>query len=87
MHTPPASITTDQLVWCFIRWCRRHNVSRFVGPTDPTNLLTLCRRHHRMKHQTSWQVVMDAGGVCTWTDPFGQQFTTHPVNHHDTLAA
>ena len=58
-----------------------------LGPTDPTNLLTLCRRHHRMKHQTSWQVVMDAGGVCTWTDPFGQQFTTHPVNHHDTLAA
>jgi len=32
-------------------------------------------------------VVMDAGGVCTWTDPFGQQFATHPVNHHDTLAA
>ena len=40
-----------------------------------------------MKHQTSWSVVMDAGGVCTWTDPFGQQFVTHPVNHHDTLAA
>ena len=30
---------------------------------------------------------MDAGGVCTWTDPFGQQFITYPVNHHDTLAA
>ena len=58
-----------------------------LGPTDPTNLVTLCRRHHRMKHQTSWSVVMDAGAVCTWTDPFGQQFITHPVNHHDTLAA
>ena len=58
-----------------------------LGPTDPPNLLTLCRRHHRMKHTTRWQVVMDAGGVCTWTDPFGQRFTTHPVNHHDTLAA
>jgi hypothetical protein len=30
---------------------------------------------------------MDAGGVCIWTDPFGQRFATHPVNHHDTLAA
>ena len=57
------------------------------GPTDPTNLLTLCRRHHRMKHQTRWSVVMDAGGTATWTDPFGQEFITHPVNHHDTLVA
>jgi hypothetical protein len=58
-----------------------------LGRTVGSNLLTLCRRHHRMKHTTRWQVVMDAGGVCTWTDPFGQQFATHPVNHHDTLAA
>ena len=30
------------------------------GPTDPTNLLTLVRRHHRMKHRTGWPVAMDA---------------------------
>ena len=48
-----------------------------LGRTVGSNLLTLCRRHHRMKHTTRWQVVMDAGGVCTWTDPFGQQFA-HP---------
>ena len=58
-----------------------------LGPTDPTNLLTLCRRHHRMKHRTRWSVVMDAGGTATWTDPFGQKYITHPVNHHDTMVA
>ena len=57
------------------------------GPTDPTNLLTLCRRHHRMKHRTRWRVSMARDGVVTWTDPFGQEFITHPVNHHDTLVA
>jgi len=70
------------------RYCDLDHVIPWpLGRTVGSNLLTLCRRHHRMKHQTSWSVVMDAGGVCTWTDPFGQQFTTHPVNHHDTLAA
>ena len=64
-----------------------HVVPWPLGGTVGSNLLTLCRRHHRMKHTTRWQVVMDAGGVCTWADPFGQQFATHPVNHHDTLAA
>ena len=64
-----------------------HVVSWPIGKTEPPNLLTLCRRHHRMKHQTRWRVVMTRDGVCTWTDPFGQDFITHPVNHHDTLAA
>ena len=30
---------------------------------------------------------MTRDGVATWTDPFGQEFITHPVNHHDALAA
>jgi hypothetical protein len=57
-----------------------------LGPTDPTNLLTLCRRHHRMKHQTRWSVLMDAGGTATWTDPFGQEFITHPIDHSQLAA-
>ena len=40
-----------------------------------------------MKHTHRWPVAVDAGGVCTWTDPFGQQFATYPVNHSDALAA
>jgi hypothetical protein len=30
---------------------------------------------------------MTREGACTWTDPFGQEFITHPVNHHETLVA
>jgi hypothetical protein len=52
-----------------------------LGQTEPPNLLTLCRRHHRMKHQTRWHVVMTREGACTWTDPFGQDYITHPVGH------
>jgi hypothetical protein len=48
--------------------------------------LTLCRRHHRMKHRTRWRVVMDAGGTATWTDPFGQEFITHPIDHSQLAA-
>jgi Domain of unknown function (DUF222) len=70
------------------RFCDLDHVTPWpLGPTDPTNLLTLCRRHHRMKHRTRWQVVMTRKGACTWTDPFGQEFITHPVNHHETLVA
>ena len=70
------------------RFCDLDHVNPWPsGPTDPTNLLTLCRRHHRMKHRTRWQVSMTRDGVATWTDPFGQEFITHPVNHHDALAA
>ena len=57
------------------------------GPTDPTNLLTLCRRHHRMKHRTRWWVSMDARRRGHLDRPVRQEFITHPVNHHDTLVA
>ena len=42
------------------------------GPTDPTNLLTLCRRHHRMKHRTRWQVSMTRDGVAPGPTPSGR---------------
>jgi hypothetical protein len=39
-----------------------------------------------MKHRTRWRVVMDAGGTATWTDPFGQEFITHPIDHSQLAA-
>ena len=62
----------------------RHRVAG--RPDEGRNLLTLCRRHHRMKHQTRWRVVMTRDGVCTWTDPFGQEYTTRPVDRFQLAA-
>ncbi|HYN68567.1 MAG TPA: hypothetical protein VES93_16920 [Ornithinibacter sp.] len=50
------------------------------GPTHDTNLLTLCRRHHRIKQRPGWNATLAADGVATWTDPTGRVRTTHPAD-------
>ncbi|TWE10071.1 HNH endonuclease signature motif containing protein [Rudaeicoccus suwonensis] len=51
-----------------------------TGPTTPANLQCLCRHHHRVKHQTRWQVTMTTDGVCTWTSPSGRRYLTRPAD-------
>jgi len=29
---------------------------------------------------------MTPDGECTWTDPHGRQYATHPINHHELAA-
>ncbi|MFD6178417.1 MULTISPECIES: HNH endonuclease signature motif containing protein, partial [unclassified Isoptericola] len=64
------------------------------GTTNANNLAALCRRHHVLKHQTTWQVRQtdptkpvdertrpeptDWGGTLEWTSPTGRRHTTHP---------
>jgi Domain of unknown function (DUF222)/HNH endonuclease len=46
--------------------CHGHHVIHWAngGPTDLSNLVLLCRRHHWMVHEGDWQLVrMDDGGV------------------------
>ena len=50
------------------------------GPTATENLANLCRRHHTLKHQTSWTVVQRHGGVLEWTSPTGSTYTDRPVS-------
>ena len=59
------------------------------GPTRDTNLLSLCRRHHRIKQRPRWTVALAPDGVATWTDPTGRVRTTHPANalHTSVLPA
>jgi hypothetical protein len=47
-----------------------------TGPTAAANLATLCRHHHRLKHQTGWQVEADDPTTLTWTSPTGHRYTT-----------
>ncbi|TWE12832.1 HNH endonuclease signature motif containing protein [Rudaeicoccus suwonensis] len=51
-----------------------------AGATTPANLQSLCRHHHRVKHQTRWQVTMTTDGVCTWTSPSGRRYLTQPAD-------
>lgn len=63
-----------------------HVVAWPAGPTDRTNLMSLCRRHHRTKQQPGWRVAMDADAVVTWTNPLGHSFTTYPVDHRQAVS-
>ena len=56
------------------------------GPTAIWNLVALCKHHHRVKHNAGWALTMTPDGECTWTDPFGRQYATHPANHHQMAA-
>ena len=51
-----------------------------TGPTADTNLICLCRRHHRVKQRPRWRVTLAADGTLTWTDPTGRVRTTAPAD-------
>ena len=56
------------------------------GPTAIWNLAALCKHHHRVKHDAGWTLTITSDGKCTWTDPHGRQYATHPINHHQMAA-
>ncbi|MGY2702971.1 HNH endonuclease signature motif containing protein [Nocardioides sp. HB32] len=45
------------------------------GPTCPSNLAPLCRRHHRAKTRRRWRYRRDPDGTYTWTGPHDRRFT------------
>lgn len=48
------------------------------GLTELTNLATLCRRHHLLKHHGGWKPTLASDGVLTWHTPDGRTYTTVP---------
>ncbi|GAB3258355.1 hypothetical protein GCM10027425_19760 [Alteromonas gracilis] len=48
------------------------------GPTSPSNLAPLCRRHHRLKTHTAWHYDAIAPGTYRWTSPLGHQWRRDP---------
>ncbi|EAP98409.1 hypothetical protein JNB_15633 [Janibacter sp. HTCC2649] len=58
-----------------------------VGPTTPSNLMCLCRRHHQIKQRDGWSVKLHPDGTVTWSDPTGLQRTTWPVDHLHLITA
>jgi hypothetical protein len=68
-HTPAARCDLD------------HVVPHPLGPTEHTNLIALCRTHHRFKHHSRWIPTLHPGGTVTWAAPDGRAWTTHPAPH------
>ena len=50
------------------------------GATTASNLICLCRRHHRIKQRAGWSVRLAVDGECSWTDPIGRRSTTSAVD-------
>jgi hypothetical protein len=62
-----------------LRFCDLDHVIAWpTGATVTSNLIALCRRHHRIKQTHGWTVHLDPDGTTTWTDPTGRIRTTHP---------
>lgn len=51
------------------------------GETNVTNIASLCRKHHMVKHHTDWNYTMDDDGVLTWVSPSGRTTLNNPANH------
>lgn len=59
---------------------RDHDDPAAGGPTCVSNLVCLCRRHHRLKtHAPGWVFAMDADGTLRVTPPGGPTRTTRPA--------
>jgi hypothetical protein len=68
------------------RFCDLDHVRPWpTGRTAARNLLTLCRRHHRIKQRPGWRLHLAPDGTATWTDPTGRQRTTTPLNALQSL--
>jgi hypothetical protein len=69
------------------RWCDGHHIRwwSFGGNTDLTNLVLLCRRHHRLIHHSDWDVKLVGGRPMfyppTWVDP-KREGIRNTVHHH-----
>lgn len=48
--------------------------------TDHDNLAHLCRKHHRLKHQSRWRVGQLGEGVLRWVSPLGREYTSNPAH-------
>ena len=57
------------------------------GRTESAHLAALCRRHHRLKHESGWRVAPERGGVMRWTSPAGQVLRTWPERPFVPVAA
>jgi hypothetical protein len=49
------------------------------GLTRHDNLAHLCRKHHRLKHETGWRMSQQPGGDIRWVSPAGREYVSTPA--------
>ena len=80
-----AMYATCAIPGCVVRsrHCQPHHVWwwRHGGPTDLSNLLPLCSRHHHAVHEGGWQLVVHPDRSLTITYPDQTTHTTGPPAH------
>jgi hypothetical protein len=54
-----------------VAWCDAHHLRHWLhgGPTDPGNLVLLCRAHHHAVHEGGWRLHRQPNGEFTATPP------------------
>ena len=53
------------------------------GETSNTNLVPLCRHHHRLKTHAGWTYTTIEPGVHLWRSPYGEQYLRDPTGTTD----
>ena len=51
---------------------------RFLGETNLDNLISLCKRHHRLVHHDGWQILGDPNGPVEFIRPNGNVYLARP---------
>ena len=66
---------------CAARRCDAHHIEHWAddGETALSNLVLLCRRHHRAVHEDGFRPQMDAGGGMTFLRPDGRPLPEAPA--------
>ncbi len=89
------SVTLQRFVRCRDLTCRfpgcdapaevcdiDHAIAHPRGPTHPSNLRCLCRKHHLLRTfwigEEGWSDKQFPDGTIVWTAPTGHTYTTHP---------
>ena len=59
---------------CHGRFCQAHHIRHWAhgGPTTLSNLVLLCRRHHRAVHEEGYGVERMSDGELRFRDPYGR---------------
>ena len=65
---------------CAARHCDAHHITHWAdgGHTSLDNLMLLCRRHHRLLHEGTWQIERDAWGGAIFVAADGRRIDAAP---------
>jgi hypothetical protein len=88
-YAPPAQLARHVIFrdqYCVWPGCRRkahtceldHRAPWPDGKTDAANLQPLCKRHHDLKHHSTWRITRTGEGTYDWTSPTRHTYRYRP---------